>query len=64
MSENVNKQLLEVLAQLDLAETEVINAKAWSAGKQAKTHCNFALTAITTARQTITAAEQAQKDAA
>lgn len=56
--ENVNKQLLDALSQLDLAETEVTNAKAWSAGEQAKAHCDFALTAIATARQAIAAAPQ------
>lgn len=50
---DVNKQLLAALAQLDLAETEVINAKVWSAGEQTKKHCDFALTAIATARQAI-----------
>ena len=57
--ENVNKQLLDALDQIELAETEVINAKAWSAGGQAKKHCDFALTAIATARLAIAAAEQA-----
>lgn len=59
-ADSVNKPPLDVLAQLDLAETEVINAKAWSAGEQAKKHCDFALTAIAVARQAIAAAEQAE----
>ncbi len=48
----------DVLEQLQLAETEVINAKTWSAGEQAKTHCKHALTAIAVARSLLYAAQK------
>lgn len=57
--ETVNKQLLEAMSQLDMAETKVINAKVMCVCEQADVDCNFALTAIGTARQAIAAAEQA-----
>ncbi|SUD94262.1 Uncharacterised protein [Ralstonia mannitolilytica] len=49
----------EALEHLQLAETEVLNAKAWSAGEQAKTHCKFALTAIAELRAILTRASAA-----
>lgn len=50
--------LLDVLEQMQLAETEVINAKTWSAGEQAKTHCKHALTAIAVARSLLSAVQK------
>ncbi len=44
--------------QLQLAETEVINAKAWSVGEEAKKHCKYALTAIAVARAQLSAAQK------
>lgn len=49
--------VLDVIEHLQLAETEVTNAKAWSAGEQAKTHCKYALTAIAVARSLLSAAQ-------
>jgi len=46
-----------VEAQLTLAETEMLNAKAWSAGTQAKRHIDFAMTAICCARALLQSAE-------
>lgn len=46
-----------VEAQLTLAETEMLNAKAWSAGTQAKRHIDFAITAIGCARYLLQSAE-------
>lgn len=40
----------EIEGQLSLAESEMINAKAWSAGNEAKRHIGFAMTAIGCAR--------------
>jgi len=40
----------EIEDQLSLAETEMINAKAWSAGSQSRIHIGFAMTAISCAR--------------
>ena len=48
----------DVIEHLQLAETEVTNAKAWSAGEQAKTHCKYALTAIAVARSMLSAAQK------
>lgn len=48
----------DVLEQLQLAETEVTNAKAWSAGEEAKTHCRHALTAIAVVRSLLSAAQK------
>lgn len=48
----------DVLEQLQLAETEVINAKAWSVGEEAKKHCKYALTAIAVARAQLSAAQK------
>lgn len=39
-----------IVLQLTLAETEMLNAKAWSPGTQAKRHIDFAMTAICCAR--------------
>lgn len=49
-----------VEAQLTLAETEMLNAKAWSAGTQAKRHIDFAITAIGCARYLLQSAEVAK----
>jgi len=46
-----------VEAQLTLAETEMLNAKAWSPGTQAKRHIDFAMTAICCASALLQSAE-------
>jgi len=40
----------EIAAQLLIAETEMLNAKAWAVGKQSRVHIGFAMTAIGCAR--------------
>jgi len=46
-----------IVLQLTLAETEMLNAKAWSPGSQAKRHIDFAVTAIGCARALLQSAE-------
>ena len=54
--------------QLLLAETEMLNAKAWAAGNQSRTHIGFAMTAIGCARALLQSANHSvgvtEKDAA
>lgn len=49
----------EIEGQLSLAESEMINAKAWSAGYEAKRHIGFAMTAIGCARDLLQSTTQA-----
>ena len=53
----VPEEWRDVEAQLTLAETEMLNAKAWSAGTQAKRHIDFAMTAICCASALLQSAE-------
>jgi len=54
----------EIEDQLSLAETEMINAKAWSAGSQSRIHIGFAMTAISCARALLQSAKVTDNAAA
>ena len=50
---DVQLHLFQILDQIELARTEILNAKAWSAGEQCKKHCKFAVTSLDVAHKMV-----------
>ena len=50
---DVRLHLFQILDQIELARTEVLNAKAWSAGEECKKHCKFAVTSLDVAHKMV-----------
>lgn len=50
---DVRLHLFQILDQIELARTEVSNAKAWSAGEECKKHCKFAISSLDVAHKMV-----------